>query len=145
MMADIYHEFTIKASPKHVFEVMATPAGLNRWWTKECSGELKVGAEYRLNFGPKYDWRAQVTKCEPDFVFELQMTRAHDDWMGTRVGFELQQPAENVTRVLFNHTGWPSANDHWRISSYCWAMYLRLVKRYIEYGEIVPYEKRLEV
>jgi len=43
------------------------------------------------------------------------------------------------------HTGWPEDNKHWRISCYCWAMYLRLLRRYLEYGEIVPYERRLEV
>jgi Activator of Hsp90 ATPase homolog 1-like protein len=32
-----------------------------------------------------------------------------------------------------------------KISSYCWAMYLRILKRYVEFGEEVPYEKRLQV
>ncbi len=50
-----------------------------------------------------------------------------------------------VTQVRFEHTGWPVANDHYRISNYCWAMYLRLLKRYVEAGEVVPYEKRLSV
>jgi hypothetical protein len=34
---------------------------------------------------------------------------------------------------------------HYRTSSFCWAMYLRLLKRYVEHGEVVPYEKRLDV
>ena len=36
------------------------------------------------------------------------------------------------------------ANEHWRISCYCWAMYLRLIRRYLEYGETIPYESRLD-
>ena len=36
-------------------------------------------------------------------------------------------------------------NDHYKISSYCWAMYLRILKRYVESGEEVPYENRLNV
>jgi hypothetical protein len=31
------------------------------------------------------------------------------------------------------------------ISTYCWAMYLRILKRWLEFGEQVPYEKRLSV
>ena len=42
----------------------------------------------------------------------------------------------------FSHTGWPSANEHFRVSSYCWAMYLRVLRRYLEHGEVVPYEQR---
>jgi hypothetical protein len=60
------------------------------------------------------------------------------------VGFLLQEK-DGLTQVSFHHTGWPENNEHYRISCYCWAMYLRLLKRYVEYGEVVPYEDRLEV
>ena len=36
------------------------------------------------------------------------------------------------------------ANAHYRTSAFCWAMYLRLLKKYVETGEVVPYERRLE-
>ena len=39
--------------------------------------------------------------------------------------------------------GWLEANAHFRRSSYCWAMYLRLLQRYLEQGETVPYADRL--
>ncbi len=38
-----------------------------------------------------------------------------------------------------------AADDHSRISSYCRAMYLRVLKHWIERGERVPYGRRLEV
>jgi hypothetical protein len=85
-----------------------------------------------------------VTRFQPEKEFELRLTRSHEDWAGTRVGFALQE-RNGQTQVRFHHLGWPSANEHYRISCYCWAMYLRLLKRYVEYGEVVPYEKRLEV
>jgi hypothetical protein len=36
------------------------------------------------------------------------------------------------------------ANEHWRISCYWWAMYLRVLRRYLEHGESVAYEDRLD-
>jgi hypothetical protein len=72
------------------------------------------------------------------------MTRADDDWLGTRVGFRLE-PRDGATWVHFYHTGWPTANEHHRISCHCWAMYLRLLRRHLEHGESVPYEDRLDV
>ena len=29
-------------------------------------------------------------------------------------------------------------------STFCWAMYLRLLKRFVEAGEVVPYAERLD-
>jgi uncharacterized protein YndB with AHSA1/START domain len=137
-MPDIFQHFLIHAPAADVFRGISTPEGLDTWWTKHAS---QSGAEYTLNFGPKHDWRARVSKSVPDREFELELTRADDDWTGTKVGFVL----EGDTQVRFHHTGWPQSNDHYRISCYCWAMYLRLLKRYIERGEVVPYEQRLEV
>lgn len=143
-MADIFHYFPIKASASRVFQAVSTPAGLDTWWTKRSSGQPKEKAEYQLLFGPEYDWRAKVSKCVPGREFEIEITKADEDWLGTRVGFVLQEQ-DGVTQVHFHHTGWPKSNEHHRISCYCWAMYLRVLKRNIEFGEVVQYEDRLDV
>ena len=96
-------------------------------------------------FGPGYDWRAKVTRYVPGSEFELQMTEAHVDWAKSCVGCRLTPEGAGKTRVLFYHNGWPEANEHWRVSCYCWAMYLRVLRRNVEHGESVPYEKRLDV
>ena len=140
-MADISHDFPIKASRQQVFQAVSTPEGLAIWWTKRSSGEPAEGAEYQLWFGSEYDWRAVVSRCITPSEFELQLTRAQEDWQGTRVGFVLEEN-DGVTQVRFHHSGWPEANDHYRGSCYCWAMYLRLLRRYVETGETVPYEDR---
>ena len=142
-MADILHDFPIAATPDAVFAAIATPVGLDGWWTAKAKGTPLAGAEYELWFGPEYDWRAIVVRCEPGATFELRMTVADDDWRGTTVGFDLE-PDGKETRVHFRHHGWPAANEHYRVSTFCWAMYLRLLKGFVERGETVPYEERLE-
>ncbi|MCH7474827.1 MAG: SRPBCC domain-containing protein [Gemmatimonadetes bacterium] len=87
-------------------------------------------------------WSALVTKGVVDREFELEMTSADADWKGSRIGFHLEE-RDGMTHVRFHHTGWPHSNSHFRTSSFCWAMYLRLLKRYVEHGEIVAYEDRL--
>ena len=147
-MADIHQDFPIKASPQRVFEAISTPRGLDAWWTKRSKGKAAEGAEFELWFGPEYDWRAVVSKCAfppaSPAEFELRMTASDPDWTGTRVGFRLERQGER-TWVRFHHTGWPQRNEHYRISCYCWAMYLRILRRYLEHGEQVEYEKRLDV
>jgi uncharacterized protein YndB with AHSA1/START domain len=142
-MPDIFHDFIIKVSPDRVFNAVSTPQGLDTWWTKTSSGTPKIGAKYELNFGPNYIWHARVTKCVAPTEFELEIFNSDPDWNGTRVGFHLR--GDKTTNVSFHHTGWPAANDHWRVSCYCWAMYLRILRRHLEHDESVPYEKRLDL
>ncbi len=85
----------------------------------------------------------------PRTSFELRITRADPDWDGTSVGFQLtprdRSPEGTATTVRFHHRGWREENEHSRVSCYCWAMYLRILKRYLEHGERVPYSEWLDV
>ena len=143
-MADILHDFPVRAPKERVFEVLGRPPGLDEWWTKRSSGEPLEGSDYELWFGPEHDWRAKVVRAVAGSALEWEMTRADDEWIGTRIGFELESRGE-TTWVRFHHSGWPSASEHFRTSSCCWAMYLRVARRFIEHGESVPYEDRLDV
>ena len=143
-MADIYHQFVINALPEKVFDAISLSKGLDNWWTKSSSENPEQGGIYTLYFGPQYNWKATVTKYLKDSRFELQLTEADDEWKGTRVGFILRN-IKGITEVDFYHTGWPAVNEHYRISSYCWAMYLRILKRFVEFGDLIPYDKRLDV
>ncbi len=143
-MPDILQDFPIQATPERVFDAVSTPAGLDAWWTKRSAGRPEPGTEYELDFGPGYVWRAVVTQSDPPRWFELRMTDSDADWSGTLVGFELS-PTARGTFVRFSHRGWPDANEHFRVSSHCWAMYLRILRRHLEAGEVVPYEQRLHV
>jgi uncharacterized protein YndB with AHSA1/START domain len=143
-VADILQDLPIKADADRVFDAISTPEGLDRWWTLYSAGKPIDGAEYELWFGPELGWRAKVIRAVRPSRFELEMVEADQDWLGTRVGFELEHK-DGVTQVRFHHTGWPRANDHYRISCHCWAMYLRILRRHVEYNEVVPFEERLDV
>lgn len=142
-MPDIFQDFPVRADPSRVFEAISAPTGLEQWWTKSCTGQPNHGAIYQLGFGPEHQWRATVSQCVAESVFELTLEEAHPDWLGTRVRFELS-PSNNGTMVRFSHLGWPAANEHYRVSCHCWALYLRCLRRYLEHAEFVPYEARLD-
>ena len=141
-MADILQDFPVKASRTKVFEAFSTCRGLDAWWTLDSAGVAEVGSEFALNFGPEYQWRAEVTRFVPGEEIEYTFHVADHDWRSSRVGCRLSQNGD-ATTVHFYHRGWPEANEHYRISSHCWALYLRLLRRYLECGEIVPYAERL--
>ena len=143
-MPDILQDFVIQAPLERVSEAVSQPALIDEWWTLRASGRPEPGATYELDFGPEHRWLAVVTTCEPPTSFELRLTRADADWTGTRVGFELAG-AGSATLVRFHHRGWPEANAHYRTSCHCWALYLRVLRRHLEHGESVPYDRRLMV
>ncbi len=143
-MPDIFHTLPINAPIAKVFEAISTPAGLNAWWTKTSSGEPVEGTEYILFFSEGYNWRAVVTKVLGNDFFELQIFDADADWLNTIISFTLIA-FDKGTQLEFAHIGWPENNEHFRISSFCWAMYLRILKRWLEFGEQVAYEERLNV
>jgi uncharacterized protein YndB with AHSA1/START domain len=143
-MPDIFHYLTIKAPIEKIFESFSTPKGLDIWWSKSSTGKPGLEQVYQLCFGPEYNWSAIVSKYVPGREFELTITDAHADWTNTKVGFSLINK-NNWTEVHFYHAGWQQDNEHYRISCYCWAMYLRILKRNLEFGEEVPYEDRLNV
>jgi uncharacterized protein YndB with AHSA1/START domain len=144
-MANIVLDLPIGVSADDLFKAVSTPAGLNEWWTMTSHGSAMLGSDFQLGFGPDYQWRAKVTEVAPGRAFELQMTMADADWMGTRVGFRLTAQSPAKTLLAFRHTGWSAVNAHFRTSSCCWAMYLRILRRYLEHGERVPYDRRLDV
>lgn len=143
-MADIFHDFPIRATPERVFDAISSPEGLDAWWTLRSEGEPRDGAEYQLFFGGQYDWRGRVRRAEPASEFEMEITEADEDWVGTVVRFRLT-PRDGGTWVEFAHTGWPEANQHFRISCHCWGLYLRVMRRALEHGENVAYKDRLDV
>jgi uncharacterized protein YndB with AHSA1/START domain len=143
-MAEILHDLPIKAPVDRVFAAVSTPEGLDAWWTRQSQGRPQQHEEYVLGFGPDFDWRGRVTRSQPPSDFELELTRADGDWVGTRVRFRLEA-RDGGTWMQFSHTGWKDPNEHYRVSCNCWAMYLRILRRFLEHGELVPYDKRLEV
>jgi len=143
-MADIHHQFKSHTPGARVFAAIVTPAGLDSWWTLISAGSAEPGAVHEFGFGPEYQWRAVAVRCVVDSAIEWELTEAMEDWVGTRVGFTLSEGGGG-TEVRFQHSGWTEASAHFRTSSFCWAMYLRLLKRLVETGEVVPYSDRLEV
>jgi len=143
-VADILQDFPIQVPPHRVFEGVSQPALLDQWWTLKSSGQPVVGSVYELDFGPDYLWQAVVTVVEPGAAFELRLLKADRDWTNTIVGFDLTASGAG-TAVRFRHVGWPEPNEHYRTSCHCWALYLRVLRRHLEKGDVVPYDMRLNI
>ncbi|MBL4605942.1 MAG: SRPBCC domain-containing protein [Flavobacteriaceae bacterium] len=137
----IYHDFIIKASSENVFDAITLPEQLNNWWPLKSTGHPEVGAEYNLNFTNAYNWYGNVSEVVKNKSFFIKMTTSSVDWNPTTFGFELEAK-DRETLVKFSHKGWPTCNAEYRNSSFCWAMLLNGLKKYVEEGIVIPFEER---
>lgn len=137
ILLDVY----IKAPANVLFAALSDPAELVKWWPKECEGSPRLYGTYQFYFGEAYDWRGEVIDIAQDRVFAIRMTEADADWTGTEFRFTLEDRAEDIL-LHFEHTRWPYDNPHFRHSAFCWSLLLNALKKYLEEGEIIPFEGR---
>ncbi|WP_242205618.1 SRPBCC family protein [Aestuariivivens insulae] len=141
MSCNIYHNLQINVSPKAVFNAVTQPKHLDNWWTLKSSGKPLLGDMYNLNFTDDYDWYCQVSKLEVDKSIHFKMTQSDADWNPTTFGFDMEEN-DGGTYLKFSHINWPEANNHFKHSSFCWALLLNGLKNYLESGVVVPFEER---
>lgn len=137
----IYHDLIIDAPISKVFKSVISPHHLVNWWPYKCTGIAAIGEVYNFYFTPEYDWFAKVIELVPDAAFYVKMTHADEDWSPTSFGFDMYEVKGKV-QLEFWHKGWPSCNEHYRRSSFCWAMLLNGLKNYIEKGVVTPFKDR---
>ena len=138
---EIHHDLLIKKPSALVFKAVTEPTHLVNWWPLKCSGKPEKGEVYNFNFTDDYDWYGEVIHVEENRTFHVKMVKSDDNWNPTSFGFDLEENS-NATLVKFWHVGWPACNDEFRQSSYCWAILLNSLKKYLETGVIVPFNLR---
>ena len=140
-MADILHDFTILTAPGEVWDAVTSPSGIASWWSKKVVGEPKLGATYAFYGEDEIYSIGVVKRFEQGRLIEWEITKGAPDCMVTRMGFKLADEG-GQTLVSFHHTGWPEVTSHFRERSFRWALDMRLLKRYVELGEVVRFEER---
>ena len=141
-MNTIFHDLVIKSNKEKLFYAITTEDGLNAWWTLKSKGNCSIGEEYQFYFSEAYDWYGRIDKLKLFELVEFKMVKAGSDWMDTVLSFELIDQDSEHTKLRFEHRGWIEINDHFRRTSYCWALYLHCLKKYIEDKVIYPYGER---
>lgn len=137
----IYFNFIIDSDKFSVYRAISQPEQLINWWPLKCSGIPKVGAEYNFNFTDEYNWFAEVSHCKQWEEIHYKMTVSDTDWNPTTFGFKLKEKDSSICLNFF-HKDWPECNNHFKHSSFCWAMLLKGLKDYLEKGIIIPFNDR---
>jgi uncharacterized protein YndB with AHSA1/START domain len=148
-MADITHKVGIKAPASRVYAALSTVAGVAGWWTRETSGDEKLGCTMSVCFRHQNGEQVgqmgfELTELSPDQQVVWRFTSGPEEWLGTRATFELSQRGEQ-TVVLFGHRGWPEAKEFMAHCSMKWATFLLSLKQLLETGRGMPAPDDLKI
>ena len=137
-MAEIVHKISIKAPPASVYEALATADGIARWWTTVTKGDSTPGKTLTMSFGPN-DALMRVEALEPGKRVAWEGVTSPQDWIGTKVSFDLTPDGENTT-LRFAHRGWNAERSEFM--SHCsmqWAIFLLSLRELVETGKGRPF------
>lgn len=140
-MFDILHRVGIRTSIRQVYEALATPEGIARWWTRETTGDSSEGGMIRFRFTDQgrelgvFDMKILALHTDTRVVW--QVVNGPPEWVGTKIGFELKVE-DDFTIVLFRHEGWKEPVEFMYHCSTKWATFLMSLKALGETGKGQP-------
>jgi len=140
--ASIVHRIGINAPRAKVYEALATVEGIASWWTRDATGESKIGDLIQVRFHSKDGAEVgamdiRVVTLEPDYRVVWRFESGPDEWVGTEVTFALKPEAEQ-TIVLFSHSHWRETVEFTAHCSMKWAIFLLSLKQLVENGSGLP-------
>src|SRR5689334_4931523 len=135
-MPDILHRVGIKASPKDVYDAVATRDGLAAWWTGDTTGDTKVGGVIQSRL-PAGGVGMKVRELKPSTHVLWQVVDGPEEWIGSKVSWDFKQDAD-YTIVLFKHQGWKAPVEFMHHCSTKWAIFLMSMKSLLETGKGSP-------
>jgi Activator of Hsp90 ATPase homolog 1-like protein len=133
---DILHKVGIKSSVEKVYTALTTRDGLARWWTTDTQGSDEVGGVWAFRFGAG-GLDMKVLELVPGERVLWQVVAGPDEWMETRVSFDLRQESEWAI-VMFKHEDWKEPVEFMHHCSTKWAVFLLSLKSLVETGKGSP-------
>ncbi|QDP02752.1 SRPBCC family protein [Thalassotalea sp. PS06] len=140
-MTNIFHRVGIAVNISDVYQMLATEAGIQQWWTRyteSTNGAGNLGSVIHFKFpdgGPKF--RVAELKENQKVVWE-HVEDMPEQWQGTKVIFELIQEDDQVM-VNFTHANWRQVGNFMGHCSLKWAIFLMSLKAALETGKGKPF------
>lgn len=131
-----------------VYQALTSESGLKGWWTSDCTIDpIQVGSVNTFRFDPTYTVmkviefipnKKVVWECV-DHHFVNPDLNHYDEWVGTRLIFQLDEKQDKTTDLKFIQEGLTPAMECFSICENRWHYYLgESLKSYLETGLGAP-------
>jgi uncharacterized protein YndB with AHSA1/START domain len=142
-MFSILHRLGIKSSAGEVYRALTTRQGLAGWWA-DTRGNCDVGGVIEFHFGTRGRIDVKVLDLDPGKHITWQVVDGPQDWIGSKVSFELKQEGEQTT-LLFRHDGWKEQSEFMHHCTTKWATFLLSMKALVETGKGTPFPDDVQI
>src|ERR1041385_6825661 len=95
-MTAIKHLLHINAPREKVYKAITTIDGLSNWWTKETTGESKVGGVLEFRFANLGFNKMKVKELNENDSVVWECVDGPPEWIGNTISFKLD---DNVTKT----------------------------------------------
>jgi uncharacterized protein YndB with AHSA1/START domain len=141
-MVDIIHRIGIKAPLTRVYDAVSTVAGIAGWWTKETTGDSKLGGPVEVTFRSEAGKEVgrmgfEMFELEPNKEVRWRIKSGPEEWIGTDVTFTLTQDGD-TTLIIFGHRNWREPIEFMAHCSMKWATFLLSLRQFVETGTGKP-------
>jgi uncharacterized protein YndB with AHSA1/START domain len=148
-MVDIVHKIGIDAPLSKVYAAVSSPPGIAGWWTRETSGDAKLGGTVKVVFrSPNGEEKGRMgfslVKLVPGEQVTWRFDSGPEEWVGTEVTFELVR-RDDMTIVVFGHRNWREPKEFMAHCSMKWATFLLSLRQLLETGEGRPAPNDLKI
>lgn len=138
-MANIRHNFAIKAPIQKIYEAITTEQGLKDWWTNDTIAKPEKGHINEFRFGPDYSKKMKISELVVPNKVTWECLDGDKQWFGTKLTFELLEK-ENDTLLKFSHLNWAEESDYFGVCNHQWGRFLDSLKSLCETGEGQPFK-----
>ncbi|GGC98792.1 SRPBCC family protein [Undibacterium terreum] len=141
-MPNIVHRIGIRAPISTVYAAVSTIEGIAGWWTRDTSGESRLGGSIQVHFRtPSREeigkMGFELSKLDVNKEVHWHFTSGPEEWLGTDVTFSLSQEGD-CTLILFGHRNWREEVEFMAHCSMKWATFLLSLKLQAEAGKGKP-------
>jgi uncharacterized protein YndB with AHSA1/START domain len=148
-MVAIIHRVGIRAPAAKVYKALATVEGVAGWWTKDATGDSRVGGTTTFRFySPAGEqlgtFEMKVIEMVPDKKVRWLVEAGPEEWVGTDIEFAISE-ADGQTIVLFGHHNWREAVEFMAHCSMKWATFLLSLRELVETGTGRPSPDDLKI
>ena len=144
-MASYTKTLRIQAPPRKLYEAVSTVQGLKGWW---CHNTVEKNGDITVRFSGKNFQTLKLLDPTPDKkviwewiaqYFPVEGTTETDEWVGTKVSFDIQANPDGSSTLLFTHIGLTPQMVCYEKCNAGWNHFLESLKSYVEQGTGTPY------
>ena len=137
-MPDFFHSIPIAAKPKDVYAAVATPKGMQGWWTRDTTMEEKVGGKAEFGFDKRgMVFRMRVNTLEPAKAVTMSCSGDQPEWAGTKLEWTIESDGDGSV-LNFCHRGWREMTPFAASCNSMWGRLMFRLKAFVETGKPDP-------